>query len=130
MYARTSARTIRPPRSLPRIRVRSIPKSRASLRREGEAAGAEGLLGQAQQDDRVLAAREEEHGALELRRDLAQDVDRLGLERVEVGEADEAVGGAHGVAQAWSPHSDLAVAAQRPSRPSPGCVQCVQPIDA
>src|SRR5260221_577929 len=30
----------------------------------------------------------------------------------------------------WSPHSTLALSAQRPSRPAPGTVQCVQPIDA
>jgi hypothetical protein len=52
--------------------------------REGEARGPEGLLGQAQQDDRVLAAREEEHGPLELCGDLAHDVDGLALERFEV----------------------------------------------
>src|SRR5262249_49794195 len=34
--------------------------------------------------DRVLAAREEEHRPLELGRDLAEDVDGLGLELVEV----------------------------------------------
>ena len=31
-------------------------------------------------------------------------------------------------AQAWRPHSDLPVPDQRPSRPAPGTVQCVQPI--
>ena len=54
--------------------------------REREAAGPERLLRQAQQHDRVLAAGEQQHGPLELGRDLAHDVDRLGLERVEVGE--------------------------------------------
>ena len=52
--------------------------------REREAAGAERLLGEAQQDDRVLAAAEQQHGPLELGGDLAHDVDRLALERVEV----------------------------------------------
>ena len=52
----------------------------------GNRAGPERLLGQAQQDDRVLAAGEQQHGPLELGGDLAHDVDRLGLERVEVGE--------------------------------------------
>ena len=54
--------------------------------RERELAGPERLLGEPQQDDRVLAAREEQHRPLELRRDLAEDVDRLGLEVVEVRE--------------------------------------------
>ena len=40
MYARTSSSMIRPPRPLPRTRVRSMPKSRASLRIDGAAAGA------------------------------------------------------------------------------------------
>ena len=57
---------------------------------EREAAGAEGLLGETEKDDRVLAAREHEHGPLELGRDLAEHVDGFGLERVEM------VGGAHG----------------------------------
>jgi hypothetical protein len=48
--------------------------------REREAPGPERLLGQAQEDDRVLAAREQEHGPFELGRDLAEDLDRLGLE--------------------------------------------------
>src|SRR3712207_8860395 len=52
--------------------------------REREAPGAERLLGDAQQHDRVLAAAEQQHGALELGGDLAHDVDRLALERVEV----------------------------------------------
>ena len=60
--------------------------------RERELAGPERLLGQAQQDDRVLAAAEQQHGALELGRHLAHDEDRLGLERVEVGEAAAAAG--------------------------------------
>ena len=54
--------------------------------REREAPGPERLLGQAQQHDRVLAAAEQQHRPLELGRDLADDVDRLGLERLEVGE--------------------------------------------
>jgi len=57
--------------------------------REREAARAEGLFGQPEEDDRVLAAGEEQHGPLELGRDLAHDVDRLRLERVEMREADE-----------------------------------------
>ena len=54
--------------------------------REREAAGPERLLGQAQQHDRVLAAGEQQHRALELRGDLAHDVDRLGLEGAQVDE--------------------------------------------
>ena len=56
--------------------------------REGELPRPEGLLGQPQQHDRVLAAGEEQHGPLELGRDLAHDVHRLGLELVEVREVD------------------------------------------
>ncbi len=55
--------------------------------REGELRGAEGLLGDAQQDDGVLAAREQQHRPLELGRDLAHDEDGLGLEGVQVGGA-------------------------------------------
>ena len=54
--------------------------------REREARRAERLLGQAQQHDRVLAAAEQQHRALELGGDLAHDVDGLGLERLQVGE--------------------------------------------
>ena len=50
--------------------------------RAGELRRPEGLLGQAQQHDRVLAAAEQQHRPLELRRDLAHDEDRLILERV------------------------------------------------
>jgi hypothetical protein len=52
--------------------------------REGEPAGPERLLREAEQADGVLAAREEERGARALARDLAEDVDRLRLEPVEV----------------------------------------------
>ena len=48
--------------------------------REGDAGRPEGLLGQTQHHDRVLAAREEQHGTLALGGDLADDVDSLGLE--------------------------------------------------
>src|SRR6478736_3786538 len=54
--------------------------------REREPRGAERLLGQPQQHDRVLAAAEQQHRLLELGRDLAHHVDRLGLERLQVGE--------------------------------------------
>ena len=33
-------------------------------------------------------------------------------------------------AHVWSPHSVRSVPAQRPSRPLPGCVECVSPIDS
>ena len=52
--------------------------------REGEPGGPERLLGDLQHHRGVLAAREQEHGVLELGRDLPEDVDRLGLERVEM----------------------------------------------
>jgi hypothetical protein len=52
--------------------------------REGEAPGPERLGGELQQDDRILAAGEEQDRPLELGRDLAEDVDRLGLERAQV----------------------------------------------
>jgi hypothetical protein len=53
--------------------------------RERELAGAERLLGQARQHDRVLAAGEQQDRPLELGGDLAHDVDRLGFERAQVG---------------------------------------------
>ena len=52
--------------------------------REREARRPERLLGEAQQHDRVLAAREQQHGSLELGGDLAHDEDRLGLQGVEM----------------------------------------------
>ncbi len=52
--------------------------------REREAARPERLLGQAQEHDRVLAAGEQQDGTLELGGDLTHDVDRLGLEGVEM----------------------------------------------
>ena len=33
-------------------------------------------------------------------------------------------------ATVWMPHSVLSVPAQRPARPSPGCVECTSPIEA
>jgi hypothetical protein len=52
----------------------------------GSFAGQKRLLRQAKHHDRVLAAREQQHGALELGCDLAHDVDRFGLQGAEVGE--------------------------------------------
>src|SRR3954469_4538610 len=54
--------------------------------RERERRGAERLLGQAQQDDRVLAAAEEQDRPRQLGRHLAHDVDRLGFEDVQMGQ--------------------------------------------
>jgi hypothetical protein len=51
------------------------------------------LLGQAQEHDRVLAAAEQEHGALELGDHLAQDVDGLGLQQAQVVEPRQFGGG-------------------------------------
>src|SRR5262249_26817402 len=55
--------------------------------REREPPRTEGLLREAEEDDRVLAAGEEQHRPLELGGELAEDVDRLGLELVEVRES-------------------------------------------
>ena len=107
--------------------------------REREARRAEGLLGQAQEHDRVLAAAEQQHRPLELRRHLPEDVDRLGLERLQVREL--VLQGSHRGASplplsfgptstTWIPHSSLSWPAQRPSRPEPGWVQGAQPIEA
>jgi hypothetical protein len=54
--------------------------------REGEPARAECLLGQAQQDQRVLAAAEQQHGPLELGGHFPHDEHGFGLEGVEVGQ--------------------------------------------
>ena len=69
----------------------------------------EGLDGQVHQQRRVLAAGEEDHGAVELARDLAEDVDRLALQGVER---------VQGSRHACRPHSVLARPAQRPERGS------------
>ena len=52
----------------------------------GNRAGRERLLREAQHDDRVLAAGEQQHRPLELGGHLADDVDGLGLEGPQVGE--------------------------------------------
>ena len=94
--------------------------------RKREAARAKRLLGQPEQHDRVLAAGEQEHRPLELRGDLAHDVDCLRLELVEVGEPDESsVAISRRAGRTRSSRSPL----QRPSRPWPGWVQWVQPIE-
>ena len=55
--------------------------------RERDPSRREGLLGQPEHHDRVLAAGEEQAGALHLGSHLADDVDALGLERANVAEA-------------------------------------------
>jgi hypothetical protein len=52
--------------------------------REGDAGGGERLARQLQHHDRVLAAGEQQHGSLELGDDLADHVDGLGLERIQL----------------------------------------------
>ena len=74
--------------------------------RERERTGPERLDGQLEQDQRVLASGEQQHGPLELGGDLAHDVDRLGLEAVELGDAHAAT-------------SPRARSAQREERSSP-----------
>ena len=54
--------------------------------RERDPPGPEGLLGQPEHDHRVLAAREQQHRPLELGRHLADDVDRLRLDVLELGQ--------------------------------------------
>src|SRR5579884_561386 len=63
--------------------------------RERELARPERFLGEPQEDDRVLAAGEEQHRPLPLGRDLAKDVNGLRLELVEVRERRNRAGGAH-----------------------------------
>jgi hypothetical protein len=46
--------------------------------------GTEGLLGDAEQRDRILAGAEQQHWAFELSHYLAHDVDGLGLERTQL----------------------------------------------
>ncbi len=55
--------------------------------RERDRPGVEGLLGEAEHHRGVLADRVQHHRLLELGDDLAQDVDALGLELAQVGEA-------------------------------------------
>ena len=55
--------------------------------REGEFTGAESFLGQAQQDHRVLAAREQQGRITAFGRHFAQDVDRFRFQGIEVGGA-------------------------------------------
>jgi hypothetical protein len=65
--------------------------------RERQPGRREGLGRQVEHDRRVLAAGEQQHGALELGRHLADDVDGLGFEGFEVGQLVRARGHArHG----------------------------------
>ena len=116
--------------------------------RERKLARPERLLGEAQEHDRVLAAGEEEHRPLELGGELAHDVNRLRLELVEVREVDRRLHQLGGVGsteppqraevpalpaperESCRPHSARSVPAQRPSRPAPGSVEWVSPMDA
>jgi len=59
----------------------------------GKAGRTERLLCQPQHDDRVLAAREEQHWALKLRGDLTHDVNRLGFQLIEVADPGMGRGG-------------------------------------
>ena len=99
--------------------------------RERARAREERLRRQVQHDDGVLAAGEQQHGALELGDDLADDVDRLGLEQVEGVEARRGLGLVQ--CHTCSPHSVFDRPAQRPDRgSSPGGDRLVhgsQPIE-
>ena len=81
--------------------------------RERQRAGPERLLGEAQQDERVLAAGEHQHGPLELRRDLAHDVDRLRLEPLQLRDAHDATGSCRAVALDPAGGAVVALAARR-----------------
>jgi hypothetical protein len=54
--------------------------------RKGDARRAERPLREGKHHDRVLTAREQQHRPLELGGDFPQDLDRLGLEDIEVGQ--------------------------------------------
>ncbi len=68
-----------------RQRLREVVAGVDVQQREGDLARPEGALGQVGHHDGVLAAGEEHNRALELRGRLAQDVDRLGFQLLEVG---------------------------------------------
>ena len=85
----TLATTMRSPSSSTRRSRYSITSGKlwpvsTCITGNGNFAGTERLLREPQHHDRVLAAGEEQHGPLTLGGDLAHDVDRLGLELVEV----------------------------------------------
>ena len=111
----------------------------------GTLARPERLRGEVQHDDGVLAAGEQQHRPLELGDDLADDVDGLALEQVELVEAGSC--GRIGLClledrcrlECWcrghrcSPHSVFASPAQRPDRGSSpaltGFVHGAQPME-
>jgi len=62
---------------------------------EGDGGGPEGAEGEVEHDDGVLAAREKDHRALQLPGDLTEDVHRLGLKRVQVGQCELGAVGVH-----------------------------------
>ncbi len=121
---------------------------------ERHRAGRERLDREVQHHHGVLAAAEQQHGALELGHHLADDVDALALERVELREAappgqrragdrrvrggaggstgggarcvGRQVDGRHARPHTWSPHSVLSSPAQRPALgSSPGATRRV-----
>ncbi len=108
--------------------------------RERQRRGPEGLECQVEQNRGVLAAREQDHRTFEFAGDLAEDVDRLRLERVESvelvavqpdsGFRKVRIGECH---EECNPHSVLARPAHRPLRGSaPGSgltVQGAHPMD-
>ncbi|GGO98414.1 hypothetical protein GCM10011612_13260 [Actinomyces gaoshouyii] len=94
--------------------------------REGHGPRPEGLARQVEHHHRVLAAAEQQDGAGALGDRLADDEDRLGLQRVELVERGAGSGG-RGGAHRWIPHSVLVNPAQRPERgSSPGATRAVQ----
>ena len=66
--------------------VAELPRRVDVQHREGRPLGKERLARQVQEDGGVLADRIEQHRLAELRRRLAEDVDALGLEQIEVGD--------------------------------------------
>ena len=80
------AELARPPRSRNSMTSGKLWPVSTCITGNGMRAGQNAFVGEVQHDDRVLAAGEQQHRALELGGDLADDVDRLGLERPQVGE--------------------------------------------
>ena len=80
----TSGSSSAPPRSRKADHLREVVAGVDVHEREREAPGPEGLLGQAQQHDAVLAAGEQQAGPLALADHLPEDVDGFGREGVDV----------------------------------------------
>jgi hypothetical protein len=138
-----------------RDHVAELPGRVDMEQRKRQPARMEGLLGEVEEDGGILADRVEQDRVLGLRHDLAQDVDALGLEALQMREPRRGVGVEEGGGgHAWSsrvegsragapgragltcrPHSFLASSShhQRPARSgSPtrtARVQGAQPID-